>query len=322
MARALRIAFRGACYHVTMRGNERRPIFRDDRDRGRFLERLATIVGRYRLVLHAYVLMRNHYHLLVETPEANLSRAMRQLNGVYTQDFNRRHHRVGHLFQGRYKALLVEKDSYLLELSRYIHLNPVRVGEVGDPVAFGWSSAAAYVGKQPQPGFLSTAAVLRQFNRRPVAAQRAYRSFLLEGIRTGVERPWGKVVGQTLLGDPKWVERMRRRLGRAAVDVEVPASRILRSRPTLSAVLTQVARAAAVPVPTVVRAGAGRGGWARPVAMSLGWELCGLTQRELGQAFGVSHFAVSKAIRRAEQLRQQNRQVRKIAGRLITTFQT
>src|SRR5512139_4048541 len=127
MTRPLRIEFPGALYHVTARGNERKPIYRDAEDRQRFLQRLAGVVETYKLAVHTYVLMRNHYHLLVQTRMANLARAMRQLNGVYTQDFNRRHHRAGHLFQGRYKALLVDKDAYLLELSRYIHLNPVRV---------------------------------------------------------------------------------------------------------------------------------------------------------------------------------------------------
>ena len=117
----------GAYYHVSTRGNERKAIFRDDRDREKLLELLARAVKYFHLRLHGYVLMSNHYHLLVETPRGGLSRALRYLNGVYTQAFNRRHRRVGHLFQGRYKAILVEKDAYLLELSRYIHLNPWRV---------------------------------------------------------------------------------------------------------------------------------------------------------------------------------------------------
>jgi putative transposase len=321
MARPLRIAFPGACYHVTVRGNERRPIFRDDRDRTRFLERLAEMVSRYRLVLHAYVLMRNHYHLLVETPQANLSRAMRQLSGVYTQDFNRRHRRAGHLFQGRFKALLVDKDAYLLELSRYVHLNPVRVGEVHNPAAFRWSSAAAYVGKQPQPGFLTTAAVLKQFDRRPAAARRAYRNFLRQGIREGVERPWGKVVGQTLLGSPTWVQRMWPHVLKAGGGAEIPAIRKLRPGPSLPAVLTQVARAAAMPPARIVQRGASRGSWARPAALCLAWELCGLSQRELGQAFGVSHFAVSKAIHRAQQLRQHDKQFDRMIDKLTATLQ-
>ena len=132
MARPLRIEYSGAYYHVTSRGNERKAIFRDDRDRERLLELLARAVKDFHLRLHGYVLMSNHYHLLVETPRGGLSRALRYLNGVYTQAFNRRHRRVGHLFQGRYKAILVDKDAYLLELSRYIHLNPLRVELVKD----------------------------------------------------------------------------------------------------------------------------------------------------------------------------------------------
>jgi REP element-mobilizing transposase RayT len=130
MARPLRIEFAGALYHVTARGNERKAIYRDDADRSRFLDGVRRAVDRFHLLLHANVLMDNHYHLLVETLEANLSQAMRDLDGNYAQYFNRAHRRVGHLFQARYKAILVDRDTYLLELSRYIHLNPVRAGMV------------------------------------------------------------------------------------------------------------------------------------------------------------------------------------------------
>ncbi|MCH8056115.1 MAG: transposase, partial [Deltaproteobacteria bacterium] len=145
MARPLRIEYPGATYHVTSRGNERKAIFRGDLDRRKFLELLSSSVEQFILQLHAYVFMDNHYHLLVETPEGGLSRAVRYLNGVYTQYFNRRHRRVGHLFQGRYKAILIDKDSYLAELSRYIHLNPWRVRSgVKDPLRYRWSSLRAY----------------------------------------------------------------------------------------------------------------------------------------------------------------------------------
>src|SRR4030042_5793823 len=128
MARPLRIEFPGAVYHVTSRGNARQTIFIDDEDRGGFLDLLSIVVERFNWICHAYCLMGNHYHLLIETPDGNLSKGMRELNGIYTQHFNRRHGRVGHVFQGRFKAILVEKDSYLLELCRYIVLNPVRAG--------------------------------------------------------------------------------------------------------------------------------------------------------------------------------------------------
>lgn len=127
MTRPLRILFPGAYYHVTCRGNDRRAIYRDDRDRELFLEKLRGSLGTYQVELHAYVLMANHFHLMVATPKGNLSEFMRHFNISYTAAFNRRHRRVGHLYQGRYKAILVDQDSYLLELSRYVHLNPVRV---------------------------------------------------------------------------------------------------------------------------------------------------------------------------------------------------
>jgi putative transposase len=322
MARPLRIEYPGALYHVTARGNEGKPIFRDERDRQGFLDRVASVVTRYRLVLHAYVLMRNHYHLLVETPEGGLAAAMRHLNGVYTQDFNRRHQRSGHLFQGRYKALVVDREAYLLELSRYIHLNPVRVSEVGDPAAFGWSSAAAYVGKRPAPPFLTVRPVLQQFGRRLPTARRRYREFLAEGVRAPVAPPWSQVVGQTLLGPPRWRQRLQRHVRRRGVHPEVPASGQLRSRPPLSVVLAQLARAAGVRREDLVRRGGDRGGWARPAAMALGWEVCGLGHRELGTAFGVGHFAVSKAIHRLQSLSRTDQKIKRIVDELSATFQT
>ncbi|MDX8409364.1 MAG: transposase [Mariprofundales bacterium] len=140
MARPLRVEFSGAIYHVTSRGNAQADIYLDDTDRADFLDTLANVIERFGWVCHAYCLMTNHYHLVIETPQANLAQAMRQLNGVYTQRFNRRHHRVGHIFQGRYKAILVEHDVYLLELGRYVVLNPVRAGMVEGARHWPWSS--------------------------------------------------------------------------------------------------------------------------------------------------------------------------------------
>ena len=128
MTRPLRLEFPGALYHVTARGNARQGIYLDDQDRHLFLSVLSEVVGRFAWICHAYCLMDNHYHLLIETPQANLSLGMRQLNGVYTQRLNRRHARAGHVFQGRFKAILVERDAYLLKLARYIVLNPLRAG--------------------------------------------------------------------------------------------------------------------------------------------------------------------------------------------------
>src|SRR5207247_381934 len=146
MARPLRLSYPGALYHVTARGNARQAIYTDDADRQMFLLVLEDVETRYHWLCHAYCLMDNHYHLLLETPQGNLSAGMRQVNGVYTQRFNRRHGRVGHIFQGRFKAILVERESYLLELCRYLVLNPVRAGIVRQPERYRWSSYRATAG--------------------------------------------------------------------------------------------------------------------------------------------------------------------------------
>jgi REP element-mobilizing transposase RayT len=144
MARPLRLEFPGAVYHLTSRGNARQNIFFTDADRELYLSTLAGVVRRYRWICHAYCLMANHYHLLIETPKANLSIGMRQLNGIYTQSFNRRNQRVGHLFQGRFKAILVEKEAHLLELCRYVVLNPVRVKGGASAQSWKWKQLPGY----------------------------------------------------------------------------------------------------------------------------------------------------------------------------------
>ncbi|MPZ78621.1 MAG: hypothetical protein GEU77_19135 [Deltaproteobacteria bacterium] len=203
MARPLRIEYPGAYYHVTSRGNERKAIFRDDQDRQKFLELLGRAVGEFQLRLHCYVLMDNHYHLLVETPKAGLNRALRYLNGVYTQTFNRRHQRVGHLFQGRYQAILVDKESYLLQLSRYVHLNPWRMKDSRDPFTYRWSSQAAYVGSAACPRWLTVTEVLSYFGKK---GKRGYRDFIVDGTRNGITTPWENVTGQVVIGSPEFVQ--------------------------------------------------------------------------------------------------------------------
>ncbi len=197
MARPLRLEFAGALYHVTALGNERRSIFIGyaDGDRAAFLGILEQTCERFNWICHAYCLMTNHYHLLLETPDANLSKGMRQLNGVYTQYVNRAHGRVGHLFQGRFKAILVERERDLLELARYVVLNPVRAGMVGAPGDWPWSSYRATVGEEiPVPAFLETDWVLRAFAEGRGEAVAGYRRFVVEGI--GAAGPWSGLKGQ------------------------------------------------------------------------------------------------------------------------------
>jgi putative transposase len=198
MVRPLRIEYAGALYHVTSRGNRRELIYQDDDDRQLFLAILGGVVGRFKWVCHAYCLMGNHYHLLIETIEPNLSAGMRQLNQVYTQRYNRRHHSVGHVFQGRFKAVLVEKEPHLLAVCRYVVLNPVRAGLVVHPKQWPWSSYAATAGMRSASVWLTTAWVLAQFGERLTAAQQAYREFVREGI--GEENPLQGLHGGLILG--------------------------------------------------------------------------------------------------------------------------
>jgi putative transposase len=164
MSRPLRIEFAGAVYHVMARGNARETIFLDDEDRESFVANLGRVAGRFDWRVWAWCLMGNHYHLLVETLKPTLSRGMREVNGVYTQGFNRRHGRVGHVLQGRYKAVVVDKDSYLIELSRYVVLNPVRAGLVADAGDWRWSSYAAVMGKARAPDWLAVDDTLSLFH--------------------------------------------------------------------------------------------------------------------------------------------------------------
>ena len=166
MARPLRIQYPGAFYHVMSRGNEQKEIFKSRRDREQFLGYLETATTRYGAVFHSYCLMNNHYHLLLETPEGNLSQIMRHINGAYTTYFNTKRKRAGHLFQGRFKAILIEADEYALELSRYIHLNPVRAGMVETPVTYEWTSYSAYVGLRQTEDWNSSGIWLAEHERK------------------------------------------------------------------------------------------------------------------------------------------------------------
>jgi len=231
MARPLRIEFSGAFYHITARGDRREAIYEADDDREAFIEIFGAVIANFAWRCHAYCLMDNHYHLFVETPRANLSKGMRQLNGVYTQWSNRRHGRSGHLFQGRYKGILVDSDAYLQELSRYIVLNPVRAGMVDDPGDWPWSSYRATAGLQKAPRWLATDAILSTFGRRKGKAREAYRAFVQAGI--DAKSVWSGLSRQVYLGDDRFVERMQRKLGDEREDVQIPRAQRHKPPPSL-----------------------------------------------------------------------------------------
>lgn len=207
MSRPVRIEFPNALYHITSRGNAREAIYLDDQDREQWLEIFGEVAQRFNWVCYAYCLMGNHYHVLVETPEANLAMGMRHLNGVYTQRFNKRHKRVGHVYQGRYKAILVDKDNYLMELARYIVLNPVRAEMVRDAEKWPWSSYRAMVGSDNPQSWLAVDWLLSQFAKRLKTARARYETFVKEG--KGQPSPWGQLKNQVFLGDNAFVSRMQ-----------------------------------------------------------------------------------------------------------------
>ncbi|MBU1043785.1 MAG: transposase [Candidatus Omnitrophica bacterium] len=206
MTRPLRIEYEGAVYHVTARGNAKAPIFDDDKDRLIFCKILSETKKKYNVIYHAYCLMGNHYHLVVETPEANLSKAMRNINGIYTQDYNRKHKRVGHVFQGRYKAVLIDREEYLLEVIRYINLNPVRAGLVKNPKEWEWSSFCGTAGIVSKVDFLDTDWILENFGRDKELAQKQYIEFVKAGIegKSLVE----KISHQNILGNDSFIQKI------------------------------------------------------------------------------------------------------------------
>ena len=243
MARPLRIEYPGAVYHITSRGNARHDIFLDDVDRTEFLRLVGQAVDRFNWLCHAYCLMTNHYHLLIETVDPSLSRGMRHLNGVYTQAFNRCHKSSGHLLQGRYKAILVEKDSHLLELARYVVLNPVRARMVRACKDWRWSSYRATAGLMPVEPFLTTEWILSQFGDSQETAQRAYRGFVSAGRG---EKVWGRVRGQIYFGSDKFIEGHAPEAGKALR--EIPREQRLVNRPALEEIFTSRSEDRAVAV--------------------------------------------------------------------------
>jgi putative transposase len=287
MARALRIQYPGACYHVTSRGNERKDIYKSQRDREKFLFYLESATERYGPCIYGYCLMTNHYHLLLETPEGNLSQIMRHINGAYTTYYNVKRKRSGHLFQGRYNAVLLEVDAHAKELSRYIHLNPVRAGLVEKPEDYLWSSYRAFLDKADSPQWLDRDFVLGYFGNNERSACQAYRTFVVESLGKNYESPLKNAVGN-ILGDSEFIEKITaKHLPEKEVDRNVPAIRTLKTRPRAEEIICKVETA----LPDNEKR-------ARQVSIYLCHRYSGLTLRKLGEHFKVGESAISEASRR------------------------
>ncbi|MGA2140091.1 MAG: transposase [Verrucomicrobiia bacterium] len=332
MARSLRIDLVNGWYHVTARGNERKAIFLDDTDRRRFLELIEETTQRFGWRLHAYVLMRNHYHLLVQTPQANLSAGMQWLGVSYTIGFNRRRGRVGHLFQGRFHASVLEEGA-APEVSRYLHLNPVRVkrlglskleqrrqavGMSGVPQAtvvrerirqlreFRWSSYRGYVGLQKPPDWLSTRPVLSMLGGPARERSQQYREYVELAVREGLpESPWDRLEAGVLLGSQEFVRRVKRFL--KGNQREQPSARKLQPRCRWEQVVHVIE--------TLKEEPWGRfrdrhGDWGRDAVLWLARRHCGMKLQDLGDAAGgIDYVTVSTAIQRLERRARQDRQL-------------
>ena len=220
------------------RGNAYQDIFVENKDRSMFLENLKKCVESHNLICHAYCLMNNHYHLLLETLDGNLSQAMRDINGNYTQKFNARHKRIGHVLQGRYKALVVEKEVYLLEVERYIVLNPVRAGIVDNPMEWKWSSYNATVGRVKAPIWLETKWTLRLFSNKIKEAQKQYKQFIQFGIDS--DSPLNNIKEGIVIGSPQFIDSIWEEFSDLEELKEVKTSDRMIGRPSLEDVFSGV----------------------------------------------------------------------------------
>lgn len=277
MARPLRLELSGGVFHVTSRGDGREDIYLSDADRAAWLVVFAEVCERFNWVCHAWCLMSNHYHILIETPEANLAQGMRQLNGVYTQRFNRAHDRVGHVFQGRYKAIMVERDSYLLELARYVVLNPLRAKMVKRLEAWPWSSYLATCGQVASPPWLQTDWILGQFGARRSSAIAKYVTFVHEGAR--LPSIWTQLQGQIYLGSEAFVKKMQSRI---------------EQKPTLSEIPQAQRRAITQPLSQF------EASYPRSEAMARAYLSGQHSMQVIALHFGVHYSTVSRAVRQLE----------------------
>ncbi len=300
MARPIRIEYPGAFYHVTARGNEGKKIFTGTQDCRAFFSCLESVNRRYQAVIHVYCLMNNHYHLLLETPGGNLSQILQHINGTYTRYFNIRRKRSGHLFQGRYKAILVDPEAYATELSRYIHLNPIRAGLTGRPEEYPWSSYRYYVSRRDKPDWLTVDLILGYFSRNPSVSQKDYHDFVFALVDRKYESPLRDATASTILGSKDFVHAIKERYvaGRKP-DRNLPA-------------LTELSK---FPILEILRATEGEWGKDNPLTKKAALNLChrysGRTLREIGSYFSIGESAVSQASRRFQSALEEDPKLRK-----------
>jgi REP element-mobilizing transposase RayT len=279
-------------YHVTSRGLERRDIVRNDGDRSKWASLLEAVALRRGWRIFAWALMNNHFHLYLRTPHGDLSAGMHDLNAGYVTWFNRRHRRCGPLYQGRFKAVLVERRYHAWELTRYIHLNPVRAGLTDRPDTYAWSSCSAYM-RPGGPEWLAWSEVLSEHGKTLSAARRDYWDFLMKGVHRPPPSPLSQTISGVLVGTPAFIERVKARIAGHLPDREVPAARPLRLEPTVADIQTAVCREFSVPRDSLLVPHS-RNNTPRACAIYLCRQLTRQPTARIGDQFGgVSEQAVS-----------------------------
>lgn len=299
MSRPLRIEYPDAWYHVMNRGRGGEEIFFTDTDREEFLNVLQEADELWNLKISAYCLMPNHYHLLVQTPEGNLSRCMRHINGVYTQRFNRQHKTEGQLFRGRYKAVLVDKDHYLLEVMRYIHRNPLKAGLVKSLDEFVWSSHKAYVSKAKKWSWVQKEVLLTQITPVISRQKSAYLDFVSLGESQEIERFYSLKNLSSILGSTSFKEHIREKFMALMNTVEVPESKVL--APDADKVISNVCEYYNVSKKALQYSKRGTENRVRDIAIYLVRRLCCTTLPNVGREFGIDNYStVSSVVQRVK----------------------
>ena len=307
MARPLRIIYPGAFYHVTSRGNEKKDIFKSRRDREKFLEYLESAAERYGAVIYAYCLMSNHFHLFMQTPEGNLSQIMRHIIGAYTTYFNIKRKRAGHLFQGRYKSVLVEADEYAAELTRYIHLNPVKAGITAKADEYQWSSYRAYIGAVSTPEWLEPGLILGSFGNNEQVSRKNYRDFVEKLDIEAYESPLKSAVGGSVLGSPDFIEEITEtHLKERGADKDIPALRHFSNKPPLEEIIE------------FAREAISNEKLARQVCIYLCHKYSGVTLKEIAVKFDVGVTAIGEASKRIQKKMEEDKALKKLIGTLTT----
>jgi len=294
MARPLRLSFPGALYHIFSRGNEKREIFYTQVDYRRFESLLQSLPERFKVIIHAYVLMRNHYHLLLETPEPNLSKTIHYLNSSYVTYFNRAHNRSGHLFQGRFKSILVEKNVYLLALSRYIHLNPYRAGLIKKLEVYQWSSYPGYVSEGKEKPWITYKWTLSQLSNDLKKARKLYRDFVREGMSKDLDDPLREVKKGFLLGSETFETEITELL-QGNIHREIPETRKLKKYIPIDKIVEIVAEYFNVDPDRITEKGIKTWALPRKISIYLAKRYTNCNNKEIGHHFNIGYTAVSQS---------------------------